>query len=171
MCYFHTHSRVMITLIFKFFYFLSVIILSIYVLDSEISKFQIYVGKLSKKVPEPDPIIVKLYLSFVRHWKHFYGSAHVHICIQVVWQEFSMLQKSRSSTQVCVGIYLLPVVPTFIYYSIICLDFLTGGTARFTLVHIPLDPVVTFPPLPMPDRDGPALFSNKYLLLPIRPII
>lgn len=66
-------------------------------------------------------------------------------------------------------VYLLPVVPTFIYYSIICLDFLTGGTARFTLVHIPLDPVVTFPPLPMPE--GPALFSNKYLLLPIRPII
>lgn len=104
MCYFHTHSRVMITFIFKFFYFLSVIILSIYVLDSEISKFQIYVGKLSKKVPEPDPIIVKLYLSFVLHWKHFYGSAHVHVCIQVVCQEFSMLQKSRSSTQVCVGI-------------------------------------------------------------------
>lgn len=115
MCYFHTHSRVMITFIFKIFYFLSVIILSIYVLDSEISKFQIYVGKLSKKVPEPNPPIVKLYISFALPWKHFYGSADVHVCIQVVWQEFNVT-KSRSSTQVCVGIYLIPVVPAFIYY-------------------------------------------------------
>lgn len=47
MCYFHTHSHVMITFVFKIVNILSVIILYIYVLDSEISKFQIYVGKLS----------------------------------------------------------------------------------------------------------------------------
>lgn len=64
MCYFHTHSRVMITFIFKIFHFLSVIILFIYVLDSEISKFQIYVGKLSKKGPGTRPNHCKIVFIF-----------------------------------------------------------------------------------------------------------
>lgn len=82
---------------------------------------------------------------------------------------FNVTKKQIINTGMC---WYIPFTRRPYFYLLQhCLDFLTGGTARFTLVHIPLDPVVTFPPLPMPDRDGPALFSNKYLLLPIRPII
>lgn len=69
-----------------------------------------------------------------------------------------MLQKAdHQHRYVCYTLYPSSLLLFTIY---ICLDFVTGGTARFALVNIPLDPVVTFPPLPMPE--GPALFSHKY---------